>query len=289
MKPFWTTFRYTFIRFRGQILGWGLGIASLGLILVPFYDIFMDQQEDFMKMLDGYPPEFLAFFGGDKTSMLTPEGYLGMYGFSMLPVIIGIFAVLAGSGLLVGDEERGRLDLILSHPVGRSSFFFGRAFAFIGATIAVLLIAWLGFSVLLGGSTMGVTWGQMALPFLPLLMQALIYGTLALLLSMLLPSRNMAAMLSALVMVASYFISSMASLNESLATISQIFPYAYYQGAEAMTNLNMTWLFGLLGVCLVMVMLAWWRFLRRDIRLSGEGSLRFWFSSPLRRKKVESV
>ena len=56
-----------------------------------------------------------------------------------------------------------------------------------------------------------------------------------------------------------------------------------------MTNLNMTWLFGLLGVSLVMVMLAWWRFLRRDIRLSGEGSLRLSFSSPLRRKKVESV
>ena len=39
MKRFWTTFRYTFSWFRGQILGWGLGIACLGLIIVAFYDV----------------------------------------------------------------------------------------------------------------------------------------------------------------------------------------------------------------------------------------------------------
>ena len=62
------TFRYTLSSLRGQILGWGLGIAALGLILVPFYDVFMGQQSDFMQMIEGYPPEFLAFFGGDVVS-----------------------------------------------------------------------------------------------------------------------------------------------------------------------------------------------------------------------------
>ena len=274
MKHFWTTFRYTVQRLRWQILGWGIGIASLGLILVPFYDVFMEQQGDFLQMLESYPPEFLAFFGGDVASMMTAEGYLGMYGFSMLPVIVGIFAVLAGSGLIVSDEERGRLDLIISHPVGRSSFFFGRVSALVGAIISVLVIAWLGFSLLLGGSSLEVTWGEMALPFLPLLAQALVYAMLALLLSMLLPSRNVAGMLAALVMVLSYFLSSMSSLNDSLNSIARILPYAYYQGAEAISGLNPAWLFGLLGVSLLMGLIAWWRFLRRDIRLSGEGSMR---------------
>ena len=36
-----TTFRYGFKWLRSQILGWGLGIASLGLLLVSFYDIFV--------------------------------------------------------------------------------------------------------------------------------------------------------------------------------------------------------------------------------------------------------
>ncbi|MBM4430786.1 MAG: hypothetical protein FJ026_10645, partial [Chloroflexi bacterium] len=126
MRRLWTTCRYTFQRLRGQILGWGLGIGALGLIVVPFYGVWVGRQAEFVKMLEAYPPEFLAFFGGDATTVMTPEGFLGMYAFSMLPLFAGIFAVIAGSGLLVADEEHGRLDLILAHPVGRAVFFAGR-------------------------------------------------------------------------------------------------------------------------------------------------------------------
>ena len=139
-------------------------------------------------MIASYPPEFLAFFGGDANSLITPAGFLGMYAFSMMPVIIGIFAVMAGSGLIVSDEERGRLDLIVAHPVGRSSFFFGRSLGILGAALSIMLLGWLGFCVLLGGSSLGFNWGQMAVPFLSLLAQTLVYATLALMLSMFLPS-----------------------------------------------------------------------------------------------------
>ena len=119
-----TELRYSLRRYRWQVLGWGMGIAALGLIIVAFYGSFIEEQEQFMQMLESYPPEFLAFFGGDASTMATPEGYLGMYGFSLLPLIVGIFAVLAGSGLIASDEEGGQLDLILAHPLSRTAFFF---------------------------------------------------------------------------------------------------------------------------------------------------------------------
>ena len=279
-----TTLRYSLAQFRGQILGWGLGIAALGLILVPFYDVFMEQQADFMQMLESYPPEFLAFFGGDAASMATPDGYLGMYGFSMLPVILGIFALIAGSGLLASDEENGRLDLIVAHPVSRAALFWGRLAGFVVSTVAILILSWLGFAVLLGGSTLDVSWGEMALPFLPLLAQVLIYGMLALLFSMLLPARRLAAMAAGLVMVVSYFSSSMATLNESLAAVARFLPYDYFQGGDALSGLNFTWFLGLLAVSAVLALLAWWRFQRRDIRVGGEGGWRL-PSFPLRLRR----
>jgi ABC-2 type transport system permease protein len=266
-----TELLYTLIRLRWQIIGWGLAIASLGLIIVAFYDVFLEQQEGFLRMIESYPPEFLAFFGGDVTILSTPEGYLGMYGFSMLPVIIGIFAVIAGSGLIAGDEEGGQLDLILAHPLSRTTFFFGRLLALTIATTMIVLLGWLGFSVLLGGSSLDIPAGTMALPFLPLLVQALTYSAIALLLSMLLPARRMAALGAALVMVTSYLLSSLSSLNEGLAFIAQFLPYAYFQGSDALSGLNLGWLFGLLMVAVLLSLLAWWRFLRRDIRVAGEG------------------
>lgn len=287
MNRLWITLKYTLRGFRGQIIGWGLGVASLGLIIVSFYGVFIERQADFMKMLEGYPPEFLAFFGGDATSLITPQGFLQMYGFSMLPVIVPIFAVIAGSGAFASDEERGRLDLILSHPVGRTAFFFGRLLAFFLAVIGILILGWLGFCLPLGGSIIDISCGQMALPFLQLFVQTLIYGTLALLLSTFLPSRNMAATVSGLVMVLSYFVSSMASLEPTLAKIANYLPYTYFQGAAAVDGLNWTWFLSLLAASLAKALLAWWQFLHRDIRLSGEGSLSLGSLLPFARKPLE--
>jgi ABC-2 type transport system permease protein len=269
-----TTWRYTLSSFRGQIIGWGLGVAALGLILVPFYDVFMDQQQDFLQMIESYPPEFLAFFGGDATAIATPEGYLGMYGFSLLPIILGIFAVIAGSGLLASDEESGRLDLIVAHPVSRAALFWGRLLAFMAASLGILAVGWLGFSILLGGSSLDVGWGQMALPFVPLLAQTLIYGAIALLLSLLLPSRRLAAAGTGIVLVASYFLTSMASLNKGLGTVARLLPYDYFQGGDALQGIDWASLLGLLVVTGLLAILAWWRFERRDIRVAGEGGWR---------------
>jgi ABC-2 type transport system permease protein len=277
-----TTLRYTLVWLRGQVLGWGLGIAALGLLLVSFYDVFMDQQQDFLQMIENYPPEFLAFFGGDATTIATPEGYLSMYGFSMLPVILGIFALIAGSGLLASDEESGRMDLIVAHPVSRAGLYWGRLLAFATAAVGICILGWLGFSVLLGGSSLGIGWGQMALPFLPLLTQTLLYGTLALLLSLLLPARRLAAMAAGVIMVASYLLSSLASLNESLASVAKFLPYEYFQGGEAISGLDVTSFLALLAASAGLALLAWWRFERRDIRVGGEGSWRM-PSLPFRR------
>lgn len=286
MKRLWVTLRYTYLGMRGQILGWGLGLACYGLLIVPMYDVMGAEPGRFQQMVAGYPPEFLAFFGADVTSLLTPASFLGMYAFSMLPLIVGIFAVMAGSGLIVTDEEHGRLDLIIAHPVGRNSFFFGRFLGLIAASISIMLLAWLGFCVLLAGSSLGFNWGQMLVPFLPLLMQTLTYASLGLLLSMLLPSRSLAAMLTGVVMVASYLLSSMSFMDTRIASIAKFLPYDYYQTAFAVQKLNLTWLSALLGICLVMAFLAWVRFIRRDIRLSGEGSWRSPFINGRNKEKA---
>ena len=206
----------------------------------------------------------------------------------MLPVIVGIFALIAGSGLLASDEESGRLDLIVAHPLSRAALFWGRLAGFVVSAVAILILGWLGFAVLLGSSSLDVSWGEMAIPFLPVLAQVLIYGMLALLFSMLLPARRLAAMAAGLVMVGSYFASSMATLNENLAAVARFLPYDYFQGGDALSGLNLTWFLGLLAASALLALLAWWRFQRRDIRVGGEGSWRL-PSFPLRLRSRAEV
>ncbi len=265
-----TVFRYTLRRFRGQILGWGIALALLAVLLVSMYDSFATEQEALNDLLEVYPTEVMAFFG-DFASFASPEGFLSIEFFSYMPLILGIFGVLMGSGLLVSDEESGTLDLIMAHPISRTALFMGRLLAFVAATVAILVITWLGFIVSMTWSSMDIGWGRMWLPLLSLLAELLLFGALALLLSMILPSRRLAATAAGLLLVASFFITGLAKLNEDLEPIAKLSPLNYYQAQDAFQDLNIAWLAGLLAAAVFFALLAWWRFQRRDVRVGGEG------------------
>jgi putative exporter of polyketide antibiotics len=51
----WITFNYTLKRFRGQIVGWGIGLFLIGLLMVSVYDTFADQQEQLDQLMQMYP------------------------------------------------------------------------------------------------------------------------------------------------------------------------------------------------------------------------------------------
>jgi ABC-2 type transport system permease protein len=266
-----TIFRYRLARYRGQILGWGISLALYGLLMVQFYGTVLDMQEQFEVMIESYPKEIAAFVGG-MDDLFSPAGYLDTYIFSLMPLILGIFAVLIGSGLLASDEESGRLDLILAHPISRTSLFWGRLAAFAVATLAVLALLWLGLAVPSRWTPLDVvSLAEIVGPCLSLLGVLIFFGSLALLLSLLLPSRRMAAMAAGILLVGSYFLTALAFLNPDLETVAKLSPLYYYQGGDAIDSFKVTWFVGLLVAAFFFAILAWWRFRRRDIRVGGEG------------------
>jgi ABC-type Na+ efflux pump permease subunit len=52
-----------------------------------------------------------------------------------------------GSGLLAGDEEKGTLDLVLSHPISRTRLFAGRSVRYLTAILIILFVLWLSFII----------------------------------------------------------------------------------------------------------------------------------------------
>lgn len=270
-----TVFRHSLNRYMGQILGWGIPLAlfcAYGLLL---YDTLVDPQtqQQYLQLISSYPRELMTFFG-DMTQMFTPGGYLDTLFFTYIPIVIGIFSILTSATLLAGDEEKGILDLVLAHPISRMKLYVGRLGAYTVATIMILFISWLGFVITLHQTSLDATVWEIILPFLSLFSLLMFFGTLTLLLSMLLPSQQWAAMISGLILVASYFLSSLARLSENLRPIEKYFPMHYYQGGQALTKMNWSWFGLLIAFSVIFAGLAWWLFERRDIRVSGESGWR---------------
>jgi ABC-2 type transport system permease protein len=278
-----TVFRYALAGLRWQILGWGLAMFLLAALLVARHDLMVGSKEEFKKLLDSPIGKVVEYFG-DKETMFTTEGFLNLQLFSFLPLVLGIFVILNGSGLLAVDEEKGTLDLILAHPVSRSALFGGRLLAFGAATLGIVALSWLGVLVASTRSTLEINGVDLALPYLSFLAVLLVFGTLALLLSMVLPSRRTAAMTAGLVLVTSFFLDMLARNDPDMVTFARLLPLHYFQAGKAMRGLDLGPFAGLLVVAVLFAGLAWWRFERRDIRVGGEGSWRL----PFFRRKVPS-
>ena len=271
-------FTHSLRRSVSAMIGWGLSLGLLGYFMIGFYDTFADQSAVLENLLAQYPPELMAFFGDQSGGMFTPEGFLTLEFFSYMPLVIGIFAVQAGSRLIVTDEESGILDLTMAHPVSRSAFFLGRLLAHVVTLISILGITWLAFFI--GGEKsvgLDFTAGELARPFISLFATLFLFSGLSLFLSLILPSRSLSTMVSGLLLTASYFIQSLSNINADLKDIAQYLPLKYYQSGGALNGLNSEWAAGLIGFGLLFSALGWTLFVRRDIRVSGEGSWRLPF------------
>ena len=273
---FLTVFGYQLRSKRWQIIGWGASLLILAAYLTMLHDAFMTQQEQFNSMLSAYPPELMAAFGG-TTDLFTPSGFLNFTYFSYAAVLLGFLAISMGSSLLAADEERGRLELMAAYPVSRLSIFAARLFAVLLSMVLILLLSWLGFVLTISGTGLEqLGAGKIALPHVELLVLMIFFSGLALLLSQVLPTRSAATGLASGLLLASYVLKVLLELDDSLVDIEKFSPLHYIKGGYAIEGLNASWMLGLLGAGLLFIVLAAWRFDRRDLRLSGEGSWWRW-------------
>jgi ABC-2 type transport system permease protein len=273
-----SVFRYALLHWRGQIIGWGVALALLAFIVASLYDTALQMRAQIEQLMQGLPSELISLIGG-ADRIFSPAGFLDTRFFSLMPLILGVFAVIIGSGLIVGDEENGTLDLILAHPVRRFDLLTGRWLAFCVALLGILIIAWLG--LIIAGSLSSIKFSplDLALPFIALFGILIWFGGLGVLLSLTLPSRRLAASITGLILAASYFITTFALMDPSLENVAKWSPLTYYQGGSAMEGFNVGYFAGLLLMSFIFVVLSAWLFQRRDIRIAGEGGWQLPFIS----------
>jgi len=224
------------LRFRRNgILGWGLGISMLPLMYLSIYPQFAEQMGAFEELMD------LAIYQAMGISMADFEGYAASTVINIAPVIVGIYAILNSTGTLAGEEDNGRLELIVTLPVPRWQIVATKVIATGIALFLILLIVGL-----ISAGTMAVFLSQIEtavtpvgfligiLSAWPLVMATAMIGFFF---GAVTPSRRIAALLTTAVFLVSYFGNNLAGLVTSLETIQPFFPHYYFDAtAEVLIN-----------------------------------------------------
>jgi ABC-2 type transport system permease protein len=264
-----TIFMETLRRNWRTALFWGIGMGWVGwlqIIILPDVDSLQQMAE----LMESLPPAMTQMFGGgDAAFMATPEGYLSLRFFSIVPLLLSFYAVTAGLNVTANEEDQGIMDMLLSLPLPRWRVVLERFLAFSLLTCGILLLSVLGLWVGTQMSTLfQVSFSTLltaTFGILPLLLAVLAFTMLV---ATLLRRRGQAMALAFAFVIGGYFLDTLgaAATGTILYDLRALSVFSYYDGAQAVTG-AMDWntLSLLLVVTLVFVAGGIWFFQRRDI------------------------
>jgi ABC-2 type transport system permease protein len=258
------------LRFRfGGILGWGIGLCFFPVVYVGLYPSFADQMASFQEIMD------LAIYQALGISMASFEGYLASTVTNLIPVILSIYAVVNGTGTLAGEEDNGRLELIVALPIPRWQIVAVKAVALSAGLLVILAIAAAGAALTMTSISDQIETVVTPLDvFLSLLAAwplTVAVGMLSLFLGAFSPSRRIASTLAMVVVVASYLGSNLTGMITSLEPIQGFFLFHYYEAtAEALEMGQKAGnVLTLLAVAVLALAAAVFFFQRRDVTVGA--------------------
>lgn len=264
-RLFWQELKFR----RNSILGWGLGLALYVSSYIVLYPSMQGQ-------LAAFNLEGIAIYEAlNVADMASFEGYVSGSVINLLPIFLGIFALMNGSSALAGEEDDGRLELILTLPLARWQLVLAKALAFaVAAWLIILLLAlslvasfWAVESQISSSlSSADLFWSCFWM--YPLVLAT---GMIALFFSAYLPDRRTAVLAAALVFTVSYVGNTLANMDDALNGVRWLFLFNYYQVTPDIFSQgpNVGHLLTLFGVALLFLGLAVWAFQRRNVTVGA--------------------
>jgi ABC-2 type transport system permease protein len=250
--------------FRVPILGWGLGLGTLmAVVLVAIPTVLGTPAARAAVVALG--PSFAWF--AEPIKIDTPGGYATWkYGLTLL--VVAIWPILAMSGMVRGEEDRGSMDVLLSLPRTRVRVALEKVAAMWTALLAMgILIGLLAFA---GGAKVnaGISLSDAILFGVNLALISGLFGAIALLVSQFTQERRTAAGVTAgilLVFIVMDMVHRVVSDADWLSRLSPIYYFNLSKPLVAGYGANAGALLVLVAISAVLTGAAVWLFPRRDI------------------------
>ena len=251
---------------RRALLAWTVSLVLLVAMYVAIWPSIKGEPS-MSEFLDNMPETFRSLFAASGADMSTPVGYVQVELMSFLgPLIVILYAVVAGAAAVAGEEDRHTLDLLLANPVGRSRIVLEKAASMALGTF--LLVTVTGLALVLEGR-----WADMALPvagvaaaMLHLALLGVVFGALALAIGAAFGHAGASRAVPAVIAVVAYVVNGLAPQVSWLQPVRKLSPFYQFNGHDPLrTGVSTAAVLVAVGTVVVLVSLAVAGFRRRDV------------------------
>jgi ABC-2 type transport system permease protein len=249
------------------LIGWAASIVLLVAMYVAIWPSMRGQpsMSDFINQM---PEAFRKLFAMAGADLSTPIGYIKIELLSFMgPILVILYAVIAGASAIAGEEDRRTLDLLLGAPVSRARIVLEKAAAMVIVTVG--LSALLGFALVVEGSfaDMHLPPDKIAAAMLHLALLGLVFGAIALALGAGTGRPGLAKGLPAVLAVVLYIVNGLGGMTSWLEPFQKLSPFFQYAGHDPLVN-GVSWPAAIVsaGTVVVLVVVAVVGLVRRDVR-----------------------
>jgi ABC-2 type transport system permease protein len=212
-------------------------LGVLSVLFVSLFPSIASSGVDFEAYMESLPPALQAAFGASGgLAFTTIEGFLAVELYQFFWVLmLGIYVAYQAGGLIAGDVERGRMDVLLAAPVFRRRVVVEKFLSLVSGVVVVNLVVGLlvyGAVIAIGESISVADLAMVHLLSIPYLLAC---GAIGLLLSVLTDDSDVAKR-GGLGAIFGLFLLETISQSADLGWLGAISPTRYYDPTAVLVS-----------------------------------------------------
>jgi ABC-2 type transport system permease protein len=251
---------------RNAIIGWSLGLCFFPLVYIAIYP---SVAEEMAGLAD------LEIYRALGMNLGTFPDWVGSILIVFMPLIAAIYALINGTGTLAGEEEDGRLEMIVTLPLARWQIVAAKALALVISSMMIFIVVGvvsaLVFLSIDSQIETELAAGDLFWAVLSAWPLVFAMGMISLFLAAFAPSRRIAATIAAIILVAGYFGNNLANSTDRLRLLEPFFLFTYLDGTGSgvMAGQQTSDTLILATIGFVAFALALYFFQQRDLTVGG--------------------
>lgn len=238
-----------------SLLIWSAVMILIILMAMAEFSAYYDNPE-MADILDAMPKAMLEAFSMANANLTTVSGFVSLFSFYFY-IMLGLFAVLLGNGIISKEERDKTAEFFLTLPVSREQVIFSK---WIAAIIHCILIN------AVTGSTIYVTtykyspdnefYKFLGLMLLALFILQMIFLSVGMFLAAFLKRYKSSGKLSASILFVTYIMSIMVGLSDKMEFLKYLSPFRYFEANNILHEMKFELVYVILSLCIITVFMV---------------------------------
>lgn len=222
---------------------------------------------EMLAILDTMPPALLAAMSANAFNLTSVTGFFGIMAV-YFGLILSLAAVMWGTGVISKEERDKTVEFSLTLPVTRGAVVTAKTAAMVVDCIILLLITWGG--TIASSQSYHPDSGYnkfVALGMLSFFIMQMIFLAVGIFLGCAMKKHKQASAVGIWLLLGTYFLSVMISMNSDLDKIKFLSPFKYFDAGQLLrdSKLEMPYVILSLGVVIVLIAAAYFTYSKRDL------------------------